>query len=171
MTEKNIVKTILTLAASLGICLLAAYMAWYPALPGMPAWYDGLVKPLFSPPSWLFSPIWIASFVLMGVILFLIFQSGIKKRDVTFGLLLFAFQLLFMLVWAFSFFGLHALFIAFMCIIALWATLICAVIQAFRYSVFAGMLFIPYFLWVCYLAYLNYGFMVLNNALFVIAQL
>jgi tryptophan-rich sensory protein len=55
-----------------------------------------------------------------------------------------------------------------MCIIALWAALLCTVIQVFRFSVYGGMLLIPYFLWVCFLAYLNYGIMVLNNVQYVI---
>jgi benzodiazapine receptor len=168
MTVKSIVKSFSTLAGSLAVCLLAAYMGWYPALPGMPAWYAGLIKPVFSPPSWIFSPVWMVSFVLMGFTLFLILQSGLKQREVTSGLILFAFQALFTLVWAFAFFGLHSVFLAFMCIIALWATLLCAVIQIFRFSVYGGMLLVPYFLWVCYLAYLNYGIMVLNNIVFVI---
>ena len=169
MTVKSVVKSFLTLAGSLGICLLAGYMGWYPSLPGMPAWYNNvqLVKPVFSAPSWVFSPIWMVSFVLMGLTLFLILQSGVKQRDVTPGLILFALQLLFTLVWAFALFGLHAVFIAFVCIIALWATLLCTVIQVFRFSVYGGMLLIPYFLWVCYLAYLNYGIMTLNNLVFV----
>ena len=168
MTVKGVVKSILTLAGSLGICLLAGYMGWYPALPGMPAWYAGLVKPVFSPPSWVFSPLWIASFVVMGLVLFFILQSGIKQHEVTFGLILFILQLLFTLVWAFAFFGLHTLFLAFMCMIALWATLLSAVIQVFRFSTNGGMLLVPYFIWVCFLAYLNYGMMVLNNAVYVI---
>ena len=168
MTLKGVVKSFSTLAGSLAVCLLAGYMGWYPALPGMPAWYAGLVKPVFSPPSWVFSPVWIATFVLMGFTLFLILQSGIKQRDVTLGLILFALQLLFTLVWAFAFFGIHSIFIAFMCIIALWATLLCAIIQVFRFSVYGGMLLVPYFLWVCYLAYLNYGIMVLNHVQYVI---
>jgi translocator protein len=168
MTATSVVKSFSTLAGSLAVCLLAGYMGWYPALPGMPAWYAGLIKPVFSPPSWVFSPVWMASFVLMGFTLFLILQSGLKQRDVTFGLILFALQLLFTLVWAFTFFGLHAVFIALMCIIALWASLLCTVIQVFRFSVYGGMLLVPYFLWVCYLAYLNYGIMSLNNFAFVI---
>jgi translocator protein len=168
MTAKSIVRSFLTLAGSLAVCLLAGYMGWYPALLSVPAWYASLIKPVFSPPAWVFSPIWMASFVLMGFTLFLILQSGIKQRDVTFGLILFVLQVLFTLTWAFAFFGLHAVFIAFMCIIALWATLLCTVIQVFRFSVYGGMLLIPYFLWVCYLAYLNYGIMVLNHFVFVI---
>lgn len=166
MTVKGLVKSFTTLAGSLAVCLLAGYMGWYPALPGMPAWYASLIKPIFSPPSWLFSPVWVVSFILMGLVLFLILQSGIRQRDVTFGVILFALQLIFTLAWAFTFFGIHSLFIAFMCILALLATLLCTVIQVFRFSVYGGMLLVPYFLWVCYLTYVNYGLMVLNNYTF-----
>jgi tryptophan-rich sensory protein len=168
MTIKNVAKSFLTLAGSLGVCLLAGYMGWYPALPGMPAWYAGLLKPVFSPPVWIFSPIWMISFVIMGLVLFLILQSDINQREVSFGLILFGLQLLFTLVWAFGFFGIHMLFISFLCIIGLWATLLCAVIQIFRFSVYGGMLLFPYFIWVCYLSYVCYGIMVLNNAIYVI---
>jgi tryptophan-rich sensory protein len=148
--------------------VFAGYKGWYASLPGMPAWYEGLVKPIFSPPSWVFSPVWMVSFILLGLALFFILQSGVRQRDVSFGLILFALQLLFTLVWAYAFFGVHAIFIAFMCIIALWATLFSAIIQVFRFNVYGGMLLVPYFIWVCYLAYINYGIMVLNNFVFVI---
>ena len=195
MTQNRVIKNFLILILSLGICLFIGYIGGYPELsktsigvnidlhissyiggyPGLLAgamppfsdWYVSLIKPIFSPPSWIFSPAWIVSFVLMGLTLFMILQSGLNQRDVALGLILFVGQLIFTLAWAFAFFGLHAVFIAFMCIIALWATLLCTVIQVFRFSVYGGMLLIPYFLWICYLAYLNYGIMVLNNFVFV----
>jgi benzodiazapine receptor len=166
MTVKSILKTFLTLIGSLGICLLAGYMGWYPALPGMPAWYAGLVKPVFSPPSWVFSSAWIISFILMGFTLFLILEAGTRQHDVALGLILFIAQLLFTIVWAYTFFGTHAIFFAFLFMVALFATLLCAVIQIFRFSVTGGMLMIPYLVWVFYLAYLNYGMMTLNKISF-----
>ena len=163
MTIKSVVKAFITLAVSVGICFLAGYMGWYPSLPGMPAWYGGLVKPVFSPPAWIFSPLWIASFILMGLVLFMILQSGIRQRDGTFALILFIGQLLFTLAWAWAFFGAHLLFVGLLLMIALAATLLCAVIQIFRISVYGGMLMVPYLLWVLYLGYLNYGLITLNN--------
>jgi benzodiazapine receptor len=168
MTAQSVVKSFLTLAGSLAVCLFAGYKGWYPALPGMPAWYTGLIKPVFSAQSGIFSPAWMITFLLMGFTLFFILQSGIKQREVNFGLILFCSQLLFTLIWAYAFFGTHAIFPAFLCIIAVWATLLCAVIQVFRFSVYGGMLLFAYFIWVCYLVYLNYGIMVLNNAVWVI---
>jgi translocator protein len=196
MMGKCAVKNYLKLIVALGICLLAGYIGGYPVLSRMPfgstvdlpigdyiggyqgllaggkppaqVWYASLIQPVFSLPLWVFSLAWILSFILMGLTLFFILQSGVKQREVTFGLILFCFQLLFMFFWAYTFFGIHAVFPAVLCIIALWATLLCAVIQVSGFSVCGGMLLVPYFLWVCYLAYLNYGVMVLNNFAFVL---
>ncbi len=172
MTEnQHLLKSIATFIASFGVCVLAGYESIRFLTPGMPEWYADLIKPVFAPPAWLYEPLWIASFALMGVILFLIIEADIRQRDASFGATLFGFQFLFILLWGFVFFGLHQLFIAFMCAIALWAALISAVIQAFRFSVYAGLLLIPYFLWVSYLVYLNYGLMVLNNAVFIVTKM
>jgi tryptophan-rich sensory protein len=196
MMSKSVVKSFLTLIIALGLCLLIGYIGGYPALsrmpfgvtidlhiekylggypgllaggtPPLPVWYASLIKPVFSPPVWVFSAVWMVSFVLMGFVLFSILQSDIRQRDAGFGLILFGLQLLLTLGWAYAFFGLHVLFLAFMCIIALWAVLLSAVIQVSQFSVYGGALLFLYFLWICYLAYLNYGIMVLNNAVLVI---
>lgn len=166
MTVKSILKSFILLIFSLAICILAGYVGWYPGLPSVPAWYAGLVKPIFSPPSWVLSPAWILSFVLMGFTLFLILQAGTKRNEVMLGLILFGAQLLFSIAWAYNFFGTHAIFFAFLFMVALFATLLCAVIQIFRFSVTGGMLMIPYLIWVLWLAYLNYGIMTLNKVTF-----
>jgi tryptophan-rich sensory protein len=108
------------------------------------------------------------SFFLMGLTLFFILQSGTKQYEVRFGLILFCLQFLFTLLWAFAFFGLHSIFLASLCMIALWATLLCAIIHVSGFSVYGGMLLVPSFIWICWLAYLNYGIMVLNNLTYVI---
>jgi len=193
MTKNNVIKTFLTLVLALGVFLLIGYIWGYPVLSRtpfgvvidlpignyiggypsqtwleLPDWYAGLIKPIFSPPSWVFSPAWIISFFLMGLSLFFILKSATKEHNVRFGLILFCLQLLCTLIWAYAFFGIHAIFPACLCIIALWATLLSAIIQVSQFSVYGGMLLVPYFLWVCYLVYLNYGIMVLNNLVFVI---
>ena len=68
MTATSVVKSFTTLAGSLAVCLLSGYMGWYPALPGMPLWYASLIKPVFAPPAWIFSPIWMVSFALLGLV-------------------------------------------------------------------------------------------------------
>jgi len=166
MPVKSAVKKVITLLAALVVCWLISSVIAYHTASGVQGWYAGLVKPVFSLPLSAFSPIWTFSFLFMGLSLYLILQAGLKKHEVLPGFILFVLQLLLIIVWSYAFFNLHSLFLAFMCIIALWAALLCAIIQIFRFSVGSGMPLIPYFFLVCYLTYLNYGIMVLNNATF-----
>jgi tryptophan-rich sensory protein len=71
-------------------------------------------------------------------------------------------QLGFNVGWSYLFFVSHSTFFALMCIIALWATLLCTTIQAFRVSAIAGALLIPYLIWISFAAYLNYAIMLIN---------
>ena len=170
MTVKNTVTKGFTLIFSVGVCLLVGSLSAYHTLPGAIIWYADakLQKAAFSLPIDVFSLIWMVSFVLMGLSLYLILQSGIRKHDVTPGFLLFALQILLLFGWSYAFFWMHSIFLAFMGIIAVWAILLSAIIQIFRFSVVGGLLLVPYFFWICYLVYFNYGIMVLNNLTFVV---
>ena len=161
---KSLIHKILLLAFALGICLLAGYVGSYYTTPSIPTWYAGLEKPDLTPPSWVFAPVWTALYVMMGLSLYLMLVRGLQKREVQFGVSLFFFQLLLNVTWSFAYFSLHSLFLAFMAIIALWAILLCTIIQAFRVSVGAGALLIPYLFWVTFAMYLTYAIMQLNPA-------
>ena len=47
----------------------------------IPGWYASLSKPWFSPPNWLFGPVWTILYILMGLSLYLIIKDGITGRD------------------------------------------------------------------------------------------
>ena len=168
MSAKNSVTKGLTLIFSVGICLLVGSLVSYQTLPGAVAWYTdaNLLKAAFSLPLDVFTWIWLASFGLMGVTLYFILQSGIRKNEVAPGFLFFAFQILLLAGWSYGLFHMQSVFLAFIAIIAVWTALLCCIIQIFRFSVVGGLPLIPCFLWVCYLVYLTYGIMVLNNLIF-----
>jgi len=156
------IKTVICLMLAIGICLLAGYVGSMYTTPSLPTWYAGLQKPDLNPPSWVFAPVWTALYILMGISLCLILQSGITRGEVLAGLVLFVLQLGLNIGWSYLFFGWHAIFFAFMCIIALWAVLLCTIIQVSRFSIFGAALLIPYLIWTSFAAYLNYAIMVLN---------
>ena len=156
------IKKVICLVLAIGICLLAGYVGSMYTTPSIPTWYAGLQKPDLNPPSWVFAPVWTALYILMGISLYLILQSGITKGEVLVGLVLFILQLGLNIGWSYLFFGWHEIFFAFMCILALWAILLCTIIQVSRFSVIGGALLIPYLLWTSFAAYLNYAIMVLN---------
>jgi len=159
-------KKILYFVIAVGICLLAGYIGSYYTTPAIPTWYDGLQKHDLNPPSWVFAPVWTALYILMGISLYLIVQSGLKNREVQIGLILFIFQLIVNIGWSFFFFGLHSTFFGFMAIVLLWAVLLCTILQVWRFSIPAAALLIPYFGWVSFAGYLSYAILILNPGSF-----
>jgi tryptophan-rich sensory protein len=159
-------KKILYFVIAIGICLLAGYIGSYYTTPEIPTWYASLQKPDLTPPSWVFGPVWTALYILMGISLYLIIQSGLKNPEVQLGMILFIFQLIVNIGWSFFFFGLHSSFFGFMALVLLWAILLCTIIQLFRFSIPAAMLLVPYLCWITFAGYLNYMILILNPASF-----
>lgn len=118
-------------------------------------WYSTLNKPSFNPPNWLFGPVWVTLYTLMGVSLFLIWQQK-EKTDIKPALGIFAVQLILNTLWSVIFFGLHQPFFAFIEIIALWASILMTILVFHKVSGIAAYLLIPYFLWVSFAGILNF---------------
>ncbi|MCK4941652.1 tryptophan-rich sensory protein, partial [candidate division WOR-3 bacterium] len=55
------------LIISIALCQLAGIIGSIFSTPAIPTWYASLNKPPFSPPNWVFGPLWITLFVLMGI--------------------------------------------------------------------------------------------------------
>jgi tryptophan-rich sensory protein len=162
MTAKKIVRFCIAIA----LCLLVGFIGLNYFTASMPTWYTGLVKPDITPSVSLFIPIWTIFYILMGVSLYLIFQSGSQKHDVKHGLILFGSQLLLNIVWFICFFGLHSTFLGLMMILLLWVVLLCTILQVFRFSPPATLLLVPCLGWISFVSYLNYAILVLNPGSF-----
>jgi len=160
--DKSTLSPVLLLILSIGICLLAGVIGSVFTASGIPVWYAGLVKPAFTPPAWVFAPVWTTLYILMGISLFLILRSGGKKEAVNLCLVLFATQLVLNVLWSVIFFGLHAIFFALVCLILLFIVLLCMTILTSRVSRQASLLLIPYLVWLCIAGYLNASLFILN---------
>lgn len=130
---------------------------------GMDGWYRSIEKPSFNPPSWVFGPVWITLYVLMGISAFLVWRKGWSRRGVKPALGVFGAQLAVNTLWSYAFFGRHSIGGALAVIIVLWGLILLTMIEFFRISRSAGILLIPYFLWVSFAAVLNYSIFVLNR--------
>lgn len=116
------------------------------------AWYEGLNKPAWHPPNWLFGPVWSVLYLLMGISAWRVWLKG---DGVGGALLLFLVQLAFNALWTPLFFGMHRPDLALVCIVVL-LVLIVATRRAFRqYDGLAAWLLIPYLLWVAFATALN----------------
>ena len=149
---KGMKKLVLSILA----CLSAGLIGSLFTFSSIPTWYKTLVKPPFSPPNWVFGPVWTMLYVLMGIALSLIW----KKRGAR---TLFLIHLAFNAGWSIVFFGLHSITGGMVVIIILWG-LIVALIRAFyRIDRRASYLLIPYLVWVSFASILNFSLLLLNR--------
>lgn len=128
----------------------------------IPTWYATLTRPELSPPNWIFAPVWTTLFALMGIAAFLVWNKGLKRRDVRIALGIFSIQLILNTLWSIIFFGMQNPGAAFIEITFLWVAILATIIAFGKISKVAAWLLVPYILWVSFAAYLNYSFWILN---------
>lgn len=153
---------VLKLAASVLICQLAGVIGSVFTAPAVPTWYAALRKPSFTPPGWVFAPAWITLYALMGISAYLIWRNGLTSRGIRTALGLFVAQLIVNALWSVMFFGLRSPLAGMITIAVLWVLIWLTMLHFFKASTFAGMLLIPYLLWVSFAAVLNLSIWRLN---------
>jgi translocator protein len=161
MTKSTIQQAALLIGAVV-ICLLAGVIGSVFTTPNIATWYTSLNKPWFTPPSWVFGPVWTTLYILMGISLFLVLREGWERKDVQIGTAVFAVQLVLNMLWSYLFFGLQSPVYGLAGIAALWISILVTIIWFFRISRPAAILLIPYIIWVSIASALNYGVYVLN---------
>ena len=129
---------------------------------GVTEWYATLNKPWFTPPDYVFGPVWTILYILMGISLYLVLILGWENETVKTGVVLFAAQLGVNLLWSLLFFGLHSPLAGLACILVLLALIVATIITFSRLSKPAAVLLIPYLAWVCIATALNAGVVLLN---------
>jgi len=118
-------------------------------------WYAFLNKPSFSPPNYLFGPVWTILYVLMGIAFYLV-------RKNKFAVKLFLVHLFFNAVWSIIFFGLHDIALALVDILVMWGMIIAMILKFYPIKKTASYLLLPYIMWVTLATVLNYAVWVLN---------
>jgi tryptophan-rich sensory protein len=121
-------------------------------------WYEGLAKPAFNPPDWIFAPVWTVLYILIAVAGWRVWQ---KDRH-SVAMRLWWIQLLFNFVWSPTFFVLHSLPLALTVILLLLVSIVAFIVAAARLDRIAAGLFLPYLAWVAFATVLNASLMVLN---------
>ena len=124
-------------------------------------WFVTLKKPSFNPPNYLFAPVWTLLYILMGVSLYMIWQSPSGDAR-TNALLVFGIQLFLNFAWSFVFFYFRKITLALLDILLLWIAIIIMIILFYGINPTAGLLQIPYLLWVSFATALNGAIRKLN---------
>jgi benzodiazapine receptor len=119
------------------------------------SFYGQLAQPAWAPPSWVFGPVWTVLYVLMAVAAWLVWRSGgFRQNRLALGF--FLVQLVFNALWSWLFFGWRLGGWAFADILALLVSLAITLVLFWRVRRAAGVLLIPYLLWVTFAAVLNF---------------
>ncbi len=124
-------------------------------------WYEGLEKPAWTPPSWLFSPVWTALYAMMAVGAWLVWLRP-ERRGRGPALALFGVQLALNVAWSGLFFGLRMPGAAFAELVALWLAIVATTVAFFRVRPLAGALMLPYLAWASFAGALNLAVWRLN---------
>jgi tryptophan-rich sensory protein len=150
--------TFILLGKALGavlLCEAVGLLAGWITQTSVTTWYPTLVKPSFTPPGWVFGPVWTVLYALMGIAAFLIWQRGLRRARVRRALTAFGVQLLLNAGWSFAFFGARSPGLGLTVILLLWGALAWTVDRFFRLHRIAGWLLVPYLAWVTYALVLN----------------
>ena len=120
---------------------------------GTDMWYQGLIKSDLNPPGYVFGIVWPILYLLMGITAWRTFEI-IKN--------LFYVQLFLNAIWSWLFFSFHLPLIS---LIDIWLLIyinINIVYKVLNIDKLAGLLYVPYILWLLFASYLNL-FIVINN--------
>lgn len=153
---------ILKVVFSILICQGAGFLGSLATTPSIATWYKTLAKPSFSPPNAVFGPVWITLYLMMSIALFLVWKQGGATKGVKPALIIFFVQLALNTLWSILFFGLHQPMWAFFEIVILWLFILLTLIVFWRLSRAAGLLLLPYLLWVSFASALNFAIWRLN---------
>lgn len=155
-------KEFLKLALAIGVCQSAGIVGAVFTAPAIPTWYEQLAKSALTPPGWIFGPVWLTLYTLMGVALYLVWRKRTKEECRCVALGLFFFQLGLNVLWPFLFFGLKEPLLALFGMGALFAAILATIWQFWGVSKSAAYLLLPYAAWVAFAAYLNYAIWSVN---------
>lgn len=126
------------------------------SVPGV--WYEGLAKPIFNPPNWIFAPVWFTLYAMIAVAgwrIYLISPSSAAMK-------IWYAQMALNFVWSPIWFVAHLLWPAFAVIAAILLLIIAFIVYARKLDTAAAWLFVPYLAWVGFASMLNLSIAILN---------
>lgn len=143
---------IVRLFSWISLCLGVGFAGSFFTVSSIPTWYAGLNKPFFSPPNWIFGPVWTVLYILMGISAYLYKKVGPY----------FLLQLALNFFWSVIFFYWRQPLLAFVGIIFLWIFIVLTIREFGKKSRLAAYLLLPYLAWVSFASVLNFSIVLLN---------
>ena len=152
---------ILRLLICIAFPLIIGGVSGFFTVQGVKDWYLTLAKPNFTPPNFLFGPVWTFLYAFMGVAFFRILEKGKSVQKIK-AIRIYLWQLFFNFCWSFLFFSQHQIGLALIDILILWVLILIMIIRFKKLDAFAGYSQIPYLLWVSFATALTAAIFILN---------
>ena len=122
-------------------------------------WYSLIIRPSFSPPDWVFAPVWTTLYFMMTLAVWLFWHSTNREMKTVY---IYFIHIIVNTTWSITFFVFHQIAISILVLVIL-ITLIIILIKNFkRVNLISSYLMIPYLLWCCFALVLNVSIFVLN---------
>ncbi len=159
--KKSVAKQTAILILFQFVCFGAAAIGGAFTATSVRTWYLEIAKPTWTPPSWVFGPVWTILYVLMGVSAWLVWRAA-PWPNARVALTLFGVQLVLNTAWSILFFGAQNPGLAFLEILLLWCAIVATIVTFWRHSKTASVMLAPYLCWSSFAAFLNYAIWQMN---------
>lgn len=160
--KKNKYRLVIYCLIGITISLFVGFVSSKITRQAIPNWYANLNKPFFSPPNWIFAPVWTTLYILMGIALGRVWFYGRHNQNKRIAVLYFAFQLLVNGLWSLIFFGFKMPSLSMIVIIILWFLIQRSIFWFRLIDLKASFMLYPYLAWVSFAAILNGAIIFLN---------
>lgn len=155
---------ILRIATVIMTCLAVGYISSIVTRENIPTWYALINKPFFTPPNWVFAPVWTLLYIMMGFAAGSVWNKiDTDEANVKKAFLFFLIQLALNALWSYLFFGLHNPMLASFEIILLWLMIYETYVQFKKIDKISGYLLLPYLAWVSFATLLTFSIWYLNR--------
>ena len=159
VSAKSVRFQLLGLVGWLAVCFVAAAVGAIASVDAG-AFYAALVRPTWAPPAWLFGPVWSTLYTVMAVAVWLVWRAPAVRTRV--ALALFLSQLVANALWSWLFFAWQLGGWAFAEVALLWLLIVGTLVAFYRIRPLAGLLLVPYLVWVSFAAVLNWTLWMAN---------
>jgi tryptophan-rich sensory protein len=151
-------RDVLGLTAFVVLCFGVSVLGGRAARSALAEWYPALAKPPWTPPGWVFGPVWTLLYPMVAVAGWLAWREGRARL----GPLVYLLQLALNAAWPWIFFAERRPDLALLCIAALCLAILATIAAFSRLSRGAALLLVPYLAWVVFAAVLNHAIWRMN---------
>lgn len=145
-------------------CLAVGYISSIVTRENIPTWYALINKPFFTPPNWVFAPVWTLLYIMIGFAAGSVWNKiNTDETNVKKAFLFFLIQLALNALWSYLFFGLRNPMLASFEIILLWLMIYETYVQFKKVDKVSGYLLLPYLAWVSFATILTFSIWYLNR--------